>query len=114
MQLHLATDELNLIANILLAREGQLSGSSQESVSSAHPGVDLKLCEELLDRVLARDMEFDSDELEQLAEILTAEKSALNKLIAQPQSGSPNAILQGKRARLERVLEKIDEVCAML
>lgn len=114
MQLHLETDELNLIANILLEREGQLSGSSQESVLSAHPGVDLKLCEELLDRVLARDMEFDSDELEELAEILATERDGLNKIIAQSQSETPKAILKGKRGRLERVLEKIDEVCAML
>lgn len=113
MQLHLETDELDVIANILLRREGQLSGASQESVSSTHPGVDLKLCEELLDRVLARDMEFDSDELEQLAEILVAEKDAMNKVMGPDKSGPPS-LLQRKRAKLERVLEKIDEVCAMI
>ena len=52
MQLYLETDELDLIANILLEREGQLAVLRGKSVSSAHPGVDLKLCEELLDRVL--------------------------------------------------------------
>jgi hypothetical protein len=114
MQLHLETDELNVIANILLRREGQLSGASQESVSSTHPGVDLKLCEELLDRVLARDMEFDSDELEQLAEILAAEKDAINKVREADKNGPASAALQRKRARLERVLERIDEVCAMI
>lgn len=113
MQLYLETDELDLIANILLEREGQLS-DSQRRVSSTHPGVDLKLCEELLDRVLARDMEFDSDELEQLAEILATEKDAMNKVMAQPQSEPPSVIFQRKRAKLERVLEKIDEVCAMI
>lgn len=114
MQLHLQTDELDLIANILLQREGQLSGPSQGSGSSTHAGVDLKLCEELLDRVLARDMEFDSDELEQLAEILTREKEAMTQLTNSEQGGPPNAVLQRKRAKLERVLEKIDEVCAMI
>jgi hypothetical protein len=112
MQLHLETDELDVIANILLRREGQLSGASQESIESSHPGVDLKLCEELLDRILARDMEFDSDELEQLAEILVAEKDAMSKVI--DPGGSSNVLLQRKRAKLERVLEKIDEVCAMI
>lgn len=114
MQLYLETDELDLIANILLQREGQLSGTLQGSVSSTHAGVDLKLCEELLDRVLARDMEFDSDELEQLANILAAEKDAMNKVAASTSSEPPNLLLQRKRAKLERVLEKIDEVCAMI
>ena len=114
MQLHLETDELDLIANILLAREGQLSEGLQPSVSSTHPGVDLKLCEELLDRILARDMEFDSDELEQLAEILSTEKDAMSKITALEKGVPPNALLLRKRAKMERVLEKIDEVCAMI
>jgi len=102
MQLYLETDE------------GQLSGPSPGNFSNPQPGVDLKLCEELLDRVLARDMEFDSDELEQLAEILAGEKEAMNNVTAQQQSGPPNPLLQRKRYKLERVLEKIDEVCAMI
>jgi hypothetical protein len=114
MQLHLETDELDLIANILLQREGQLSRLSQQEVSSTQPGVDLKLCEELLDRVLARDTEFDSDELEQLAELLAAEKDAMNKIPALEKGSPPNALLLRKRSKLERVLEKIDEVCAMI
>ncbi len=114
MQLYLATDELDLIANILLQREGQLSGPLQEGVASTQPGVELKLCEELLDRVLARDMEFDSDELEQLAEILAREKEVINKLTAQQQGAPLNPLVQRKRIKLERVLEKIDEVCAMI
>lgn len=114
MQLYLETDELDLIANILLAREGQLSGATQRSVASPYAGIDLKICEELLDRVLARDMEFDSDELERLAEILSSEKEAMNRVTVPAQSGPPNALFQRKRAKLERVLEKIDEVCAMI
>lgn len=113
MQLFLETDELNLIANILMEREGRLSGPTDRSVSGPHPGLDLKLCEELLDRVLARDMEFDSDELEQLAKILSGERDAINKTMPPPQS-TPDLRLQRKRARLERVLEKLDEVCAMV
>lgn len=109
MQLFLETGELDLIANILLAREGQLSASAGTNDSSAHLGVDLKLCEELLDRVLKRDMEFDSDELEQLAEILAAQKEAMNA-----QSGPPTPELARRQAKLDRVLEKIDEVCAMI
>jgi hypothetical protein len=114
MQLYLETDELNLIANILLEREGQLSASSKKDASSSHPGIDLKICEELLDRVLQRDMEFDSDELEQLADILSAQKNAINEMTAQIQSEPPNPTLQKKLAKLDRVLERIDEVCAMI
>src|SRR5579884_2657592 len=114
MELYLQTDELDLIANILLEREAELSGPKQQSASSRQRGVDLKVCEELLDRVLVRDMDFDSDELEQLAGILAAEKQAMESALAQAESGPPNVALQRKVARLERVLEKVDEVCAML
>jgi hypothetical protein len=109
MQLFLETGELDLIANILLAREGRLSASAGTDDPGVHPGVDLKRCEELLDRVLKRDMEFDSDELEQLAEILAAQHEAMNA-----QSGPPSPVLRRRRAKLDRVLEKIDEVCAMI
>lgn len=114
MQLYLETDELELIANILLQREVQLSSSSQRSVAGVHPGLDLKLCEELLDKVLARDMRFDFDELEQLAEILAGEKDAINKLVTQAESGPPDAALQRKFAKLEHILEKLEEVCTMI
>jgi hypothetical protein len=114
MQLHLETDELELIATILLQREGELSGSSQQNDPNARTGVDLKLCEELLDRVLERDTKFDFDELEQLAEILSGEKDAMNKLAAQAQSGPPDAAFQRKRAKLQHILEKLEEVCTMI
>ena len=114
MQLHLETDELDLIANILLQREGQLSRPSQEVNSSTQSGVDLKLCEELLDRVLARNTEFDSDELEHLADILASEKAAMSKMPGLEKGSPPNAPLLRKRLKLERVLEKIDEACAMI
>ena len=109
MQLGLETNELDVIANILLRREGELSGQRRRDVASTHPAIDLKICEELLDRILARDMEFDSDELEQLAEILAAEKDAMSKIMDPAKGEPPNALLQRKRVRLERVLEKIEK-----
>ena len=59
-------------------------------------------------------MEFDSDELEQLAEILSTEKDAMSKITALEKGVPPNALWLRKSVKMERVLEKIDEVCAMI
>jgi len=117
MQLFLDTDQLDFIANILLEREARMS-TTPENAALQRPASPQKLSdyEELLDKILARNMEFDSDELEQLADILAAEKRDLKENISQLQepNAAKKALLQHKLTRLERVLEKVDEVCAML
>ena len=115
MQLFLETDQLDFIANILLEREARLSAAAEKQSSPASRcGQNVALYEELLDKVLARNMEFDSDELEQLADILAGEKRELKASIGLEVAAGKKAVLQAKLGRLERVLEKIDEVCAML
>ena len=95
MQLHLESDELNLLANLLMQR------SSPQN-------------EKLLEMVLARDLRFDSDELEQVADILADEKQHLRDEIARDADGVCNCKVAGSLAALDRVLERVDEACVMI
>jgi hypothetical protein len=94
MQFHLETDELNLLANILLEQDARQYG-------------------ELLNKVLARDLRFDSGELEQTAELLAGKKRSLKEEVARQPEGTPKTELQRKLALLERVLERVNEACVM-
>jgi hypothetical protein len=94
MQFHLETDELNLLANVLLEQ-----GPGQYN--------------ELLDKVLAHDLRFDSGELEQTADLLAGKKRSLKDEIARQPNAALKAELQQKLALLERVLERVNECCVM-
>jgi hypothetical protein len=94
MQFHLETEELNLLANILLEQDPQQYN-------------------ELLNKVLARDLRFDSGELEQTADLLMSKKRSLKDEIAQQPNAALKAELQRKLTLLERVLERVTEVCVM-
>ena len=100
MQLHLETNELNLLANILMERTG-----------SATPGK--VVYNDLLEMVLAHDLRFDSDELEELSALLGAEKRRLKDEISREPGASTKADLLTKLALLERVQERVDEACVM-
>jgi hypothetical protein len=94
MQFHLEPDELKLLANVLLEQ-------------------DPRQYNELLNKVMARDLRFDSGELEQTAELLAGKKRSLKNEIAQPPNGTPKTELQRQLALLERVLERVNEACVM-
>jgi hypothetical protein len=94
MQFHLEPQELNLLANILLEQ-------------------DPRQYNELLNKVLARDLRFDSGELEQTADLLMSKKRSLKDEIAQQPNALLKAELQRKLTLLERVLERVTEVCVM-
>ena len=96
MQLHLETDELNLLANLLLRQSG--TGVS----------------EDLLEMVLARDLRFDSDELEAVADLLSAEKRKLKEQISREPDGYRKGELLNTLALLERVQERVNEACVMI
>jgi hypothetical protein len=95
MQLHLEADELNLLANILM-----------KNTDAAHDA--------LLNMVLARNLRFDSEELEQLADLVAAEKRDLTDQIALEPDRLRKGALQTTLALLERVLEHVDEACVMI
>ncbi|MGA7473086.1 MAG: hypothetical protein WBW60_10165 [Candidatus Sulfotelmatobacter sp.] len=94
MQFHLETDELKLLANVLLEQ-------------------DPRQYNELLNKVMARGLRFDSGELEQTAELLAGKKRSLKNEIARQSDGTPKAELQRQLTLLERVLEKVNEACVM-
>jgi len=94
MQFHLEPQELNLLANILLEQ-------------------DPRQYNELLNKVLARDLRFDSGELEQTADLLMSKKRSLKDEIALQPNVALKADLQRKLTLLERVLERVTEVCVI-
>jgi hypothetical protein len=94
MQFHLETDELRLLANVLLEQD---------------PGP----YQELLNKVLARDLRLDAGELEQAADLLTGKKRGLKDEIAREPDAPLKMALQQQLALLERVLDRVNEACVM-
>ena len=94
MQLHLEAEELKLLADLLLEQDQR-------------PYADL------VEKVLARDLRFDSDQLEETADLLAAREHGLKHELAQETNSTRQAELQRRLALLERVLEKVNEACVM-
>ena len=94
MQFHLEADELNLLANVLLEQ-------------------DPRQYNELLNKVLAHDLRFDSGELEQTAELLAGKKRSLKDEVARQPDGTLKTELQRQLSLLERVQERVNEACVM-
>jgi hypothetical protein len=94
MQFHLETDELNLLANVLLEQ-------------------DPRPYQELLNKVLARDLRLDGDELEQAADLLAGKKRSLQDEIGRQPNAALKMDLERQLALLERVLERVNEACVM-
>jgi hypothetical protein len=94
MQFHLETDELNLLADILLEQDPRQHN-------------------ELLNKVMARDLRFDAGELEQTADLLAGKKHSLKDEIARQPNTALKIELQRQLALLERVLERVNEACVM-
>jgi hypothetical protein len=94
MQLHLETDELKLLADILLEQ-------------------DQRKYADLVDKVLGHDLRLDTDELEQTADLLAAEERRMKGVIAQQTNPSQKDELQRRLALLEKVLERVNEACVM-
>jgi len=94
MQFHLDTDELNLLANVLLEE-------------------DLRTYDEILNKVMAHDLRFDAGELEDTAEVLTRKKNKLQDEISRQADPAQKAQLEQQLALLNRVLERVNEACVM-
>ena len=100
MQLHLETDKLNFLANLLMEPVRETAGSP--------------LDDRLPEMVLARDLRFDSDDLEQLTALLVAAKSRMKDDVLHETSPVRRFELKCRLAPLEKMLEKVDEACAMI
>jgi len=94
MQFHLESDELKLLADVLLEQDAAEYGA-------------------LLNRVMARDLRFDAGELEQTANLLAGKKASLKDEIAHETDAAQKAKLEQKLALLNRVLERVNEACVM-
>jgi hypothetical protein len=93
MQLHFSPEELNLLAEILL-NQGDPAG--------------------VLDRIMAHDLRFDFDELDQLREILVANWSNATSEVAACRDPQAKQKLEARQASLESMIERVSEACAML
>ena len=94
MQLHLEAEELKLLADLLLEQDQRVYG-------------------DILEKVLARDLSFDTDQLEHTADLLAAREHDLKRELAQQTDLTRPHGLQRRLALLERVLEKVNEACVM-
>jgi hypothetical protein len=94
MQFHLEPSELKLLANVLLEQ-------------------DPKQYNELLTKVMAHDLRFDSGELEQTAELLAVKKRSLKDEIVRQLDATLKTKLEQQLALLERVQERVNEACVM-
>jgi hypothetical protein len=98
MQLHLETNELNLLANLLMERSAAQSSATVD---------------DLIEMVLARNLSFDTDEFERLADILAAEERTLKERVSRQPAGPQKVGMEQTLVLLERLLEKVDEACVM-
>jgi hypothetical protein len=117
MQFHFGMDELNLLADILRERVDTMSAQEPSAASvqgNGDIGQAARSYDDLLDRVLARDLRLDSDELEQVADLLSEQKRNLKNEIARSQHSVLRIDLQLKLGLLERILQRVEEACAML
>jgi hypothetical protein len=117
MQLHLNADELNLLADTLLEQVGMIS-AQKRSATSVQGNEDrdqsIRRYDDLLDKVLARELQLDSDELDQVADLFREQKCDLDDEIARMQNSAVRLKLQQKLGLVERILERVDEARAML
>ena len=97
MQLRLTNDELNLIANLLMEHDDK---------TTAH--------RDLLNKVLAKDLKFDTDELELLDRFLKSAQHNLRQSAARHGDATADPDLEATLCTLESAVEKVDEACAML
>jgi hypothetical protein len=112
MQLQLNTDELNLLADTLLERVGTTSARKRLSADvqgNADREQDEPSYDDLLDKVLMRDLRLDVDELEQVADLLGNRQLYLRHEIAR----LPNFVLllnlNQKLKLVEHILERVNE-----
>jgi hypothetical protein len=117
MQLRLNTDELNLLADTLLERVGTRSVRKRlptDVQGNADREQDEHSYVDLLDKVLMGDLRLDTDELEQVADLLGDRQLYLRHEIAR----LPNSVLllnlNQKLKVVERILERVNEARAML
>ena len=92
MKLYFSPEELKLLADILL--------------NQGDPA-------DMLDRIVANDLRFDFNELDQLREILVANWTNASGEITACNDVQGKKKLEARRAALESMMERVSETCAM-
>jgi len=105
MQLRLTLDELKIITRAL---EKCLAHSQGETSQQKH-----ETANRLLDKVIAHDLKFGSDELEDLSDMLSGCRFEMKRRISAEQDERTKAMLRDQQLILEHAADKITEVCAM-
>jgi len=115
MQLLLNTAELNIVADILLREQSSRAAAAAATGTQAEEEMAKRsrADDELLNKILARDLRLDSDELLRLSDLLASCKRELKDEIARAQDSPAAPGLRQKLAILEHALEKINEACVM-
>ena len=93
MQLHFSVQQLQLLADLLCEQ---------------------KSAEDLLDRVLARDLQFDFEELEQLTQLVKASRNEVIEALGSTRVPELVVSLQQKKTLLDGLLERLSEAAAMV
>lgn len=95
MQLHFTVPQLQLLAEILSEKKGPVA-------------------EDLLERVLAKDLRFDFDELEQLSGLLNSGRAEMLSELTQAKNAATTAALERKKQLADQMLERLSEASAMV
>ena len=117
MQLQFTFDQLRLLFHILDQDCRQL----RDKISQTND-VDLKRLlnseeaaeEDLLDKIIGRQLRFSSDELDELADVLRKHDQQLRKTMSETLEEAKKQELKNRSVALERLLDRVVEACAML
>ena len=107
MQLHLDREDLQLLADLLENRLAELRSQARDRPADAALQRELSDLEAVLDGLAKRRLQFGCDELESVSELLS---EICRRLPAQAVDAQP----EPRRRRLERLRDKVAEVCAMI
>ena len=93
MQLHFTVRQLQLLADLLTEEKTE---------------------EDLLDRVLARDLRLDYDELERLNDLVGSWRSEVTEMLQSATKPETSVALQQKKILLDEMQERLTEATAMV
>ncbi|HUI83724.1 MAG TPA: hypothetical protein VL240_05845 [Candidatus Binatia bacterium] len=117
MQLLLNTAELNIVADVLLTEQSSRASAAAGEAAGIQAQREMaqrsRADDELLNKILVRDLRLDSGELLRLGDLLATRKRELKDEIARAQDSPAAPGLRQKLGILERALEKINEACVM-
>jgi len=116
MQLHFTSTEFQSLANLLLeascTRQTEVNATADVQAKSSLKRR-LQVTEDLVAKILAKELQLDFDELDELMEILRAKKRDLGADIERTEDSDSRRDLEGKRVLVEALLERVSETSAM-